>query len=54
MKIGATIPTALATRKKSRLLTCVSVFMSALSLWLINRNVHYPIPADPQYTPDRP
>jgi arginine decarboxylase-like protein len=54
MMIGATIPTALATRMKSRLLTCLSVFMSVPSVWLINRNFHYPIPADPQYTPDRP
>jgi hypothetical protein len=54
MKMGATIPTPLATRIKSRLLTCLSVFMSALSVWLINRNFHYSIPAAPQYTPDRP
>jgi hypothetical protein len=54
MKIGLTIPKALAIRMKSRLLTCLSVFMSVPSLWLINRNCHYPIPAGPQYTPDRP
>jgi hypothetical protein len=54
MKLGVMIPTALATRMKSRLLTCLSVFMCTLSVWWINRNFHYSIPADPQYTPDRP
>jgi hypothetical protein len=54
MKIGETIPMALATRMKSRLLICLSVFMSVPSVSLINRNSHYPIPAGPQYTPDRP
>jgi hypothetical protein len=54
VKMGVTIPMALATRMKSRLLTCLSVFMSVLSVWLINRNFHHPIPAGPQYTPGRP
>jgi arginine decarboxylase-like protein len=54
MKMGVTMPMALATRMKSLLLTCLSVFMSVPSMWLINRNFHYPIPAGPQYTPDRP
>jgi hypothetical protein len=35
MKIGETIPTALAIRMKSRLLTFWFVFMSVLSVWLI-------------------
>jgi hypothetical protein len=35
MKIGVTIPAALAIRMKSRLLTCLFVFMSVPSVWLI-------------------